>query len=79
VERDGDIGGQEIMSGKYLGVTDAGFRLGLSASRVRQLEAAGILHAEKLPNGQRIFLAEDVDRLARERAQRKQMAMSKVS
>jgi DNA-binding transcriptional MerR regulator len=60
------------MSSRFLGVTDTAVRLGLSTSRVRQLESEGVLPAEKLPNGQRIFLAEDVDRLALERKRQRQ-------
>ena len=60
------------MSSKYLGVTDTAVRLGVSASRVRQLECEGVLPAEKLPSGQRIFLAKDVERLAAEREQHRQ-------
>jgi DNA-binding transcriptional MerR regulator len=55
------------MSSRFLGVTDTAVRLGVSASRVRQLEDEGILPAERLPSGQRIFLAEDVDRVAQQR------------
>jgi DNA-binding transcriptional MerR regulator len=59
------------MSSKYIGVTDTAVKLGCSASRVRQLEIAGLLPAEKLPSGQRIFRTEDVERLAAEREQQK--------
>lgn len=62
------------MNCKILGTTDAAMRLGCSAERVRQLEREGKLPAEKMPSGQRIFRAEDVERLAEERARQKQTA-----
>ena len=55
------------MSCKFLGTTDAALRLGCSAEYVRQLERAGKLPAEKMPNGRRVFKAEDVERLAAKR------------
>lgn len=57
------------MSCRFLGTTDVAMRLGCSAERVRQLERAGKLLAEKMPSGQRVFRAEDVERLAIEREQ----------
>jgi excisionase family DNA binding protein len=61
------------MSTTILGTTDAAFRLGCSAERVRQLERAGKLPAEKTLGGQRIFKTEDVERLAAERIEQKQL------
>jgi excisionase family DNA binding protein len=58
------------MAARLLGTTDVAHRLGCSAERVRQLEREGKLAAEKTPRGQRIFNAEDVERLATEREQR---------
>ena len=56
------------MSHKFLGTTDTAMRLGCSAEYVRQLERAGKLPAEKMPNGRRVFNAEDVERLRAGRA-----------
>src|SRR5262245_27575633 len=58
------------MNHRFLGTTDTAMRLGCSAEYVRQLERAGKLPAEKMPNGRRVFLAEDVERLAQERVQK---------
>lgn len=64
------------MSARLLGTTDVALRLGCSAERVRQLEREGKLSAERMVSGQRIFRAEDVERLAleRERQKREQAA-----
>lgn len=59
------------MNYKILGTTDVALRLGCSTERVRQLEREGKLTAEKTPSGQRIFMTEDVERLAAEREQQK--------
>ena len=64
------------MRHRFLGTTDAAMRLGCSAEYVRQLERAGRLPAEKMPNGRRVFKVEDVERLREERAraqEKKQM------
>lgn len=61
------------MSCRFLGTTDAALRLGCSAEYVRQLERAGKLPAEKMPNGRRVFSAEDVERLALEREERQKI------
>ena len=45
--------------------------LGVSAERIRQLEKLGRLPARKTAGGIRIFLRQDVERLAAERAARK--------
>jgi DNA-binding transcriptional MerR regulator len=50
-----------------LGTTDVALLLRCSTERVRQLEREGKLPAEKMPSGQRVFRAEDVERLAAER------------
>jgi excisionase family DNA binding protein len=42
--------------------------LGVSDDRVRQLEAKGLLRAERTTSGTRLFDAADVKRLAAERA-----------
>jgi excisionase family DNA binding protein len=55
------------MSYEILGTTDVALRLGCSAERVRQLEREGKLPAEKMLRGQRLFKADDVERLAVER------------
>lgn len=55
------------MSSKLLGTMDAAERLGCSTERVRQLEREGKLPAERMASGQRVFRAEDVERLAAER------------
>lgn len=60
------------MAAKLLGTTDAALRLGCSAERVRQLEREGKLSAERMASGQRVFRAEDVERLAAERNQYRQ-------
>jgi DNA-binding transcriptional MerR regulator len=59
------------MAARFLGTTDAALRLGCSAERVRQLEWEGKLSAERMASGQRVFYAEDVDRLASERERQK--------
>jgi excisionase family DNA binding protein len=56
------------MAYTLLSTADAALRLGCSAERVRQLEREGKLPAEKMPGGQRVFKAEDVERIAKERA-----------
>ncbi|MBI2526598.1 MAG: MerR family DNA-binding transcriptional regulator [Candidatus Rokubacteria bacterium] len=47
---------------------EAGQLLQVSAERVRQLERAGLLHAFRTARGYRIFLLEDVERLAAARS-----------
>lgn len=59
---------------QLLGTTDAALKLGCSAEWVRRLADEGKLPAERTANGQRIFRAEDVERLAEERARQKQAA-----
>jgi hypothetical protein len=59
------------MDCRILGTTDTAIRLGCSAEYVRQLERAGKLPAEKMPNGRRVFKAEDVERLATQRKEQK--------
>lgn len=53
---------------ELLSVGDAARRLGLSASGVRHLEALGVLPATRTAGGLRLYRAEDVARVARERA-----------
>ena len=67
------------MACRILGTTDVALRLGCSTERVRQLEREGKLPAEKTARGQRIFRAEDVERLVAERDRCRQVkkAMSK--
>jgi len=60
-----------IKSDDALTTLDVATRLEISAERVRQLEQAGILRAVKLPKGQRIFSAADVEVLRLQRAARK--------
>jgi excisionase family DNA binding protein len=67
------------MGCKVLGTTDAAMRLGCSAEYVRQLERAGKLPAEKMPNGRRVFKTEDVERLAVEREQRQKAKRTRAS
>jgi excisionase family DNA binding protein len=55
----------------FLGITDAAQILNVSPERVRQLEKEGKLRAERMSRGQRIFREEDVETLARERAEMK--------
>jgi len=52
---------------RLLGTTDAAIKLHCSAEWVRRLADEGKLPAERTANGQRIFRAEDVERLAAER------------
>ena len=59
------------MNTTLLGITDAARLLNVSPERVRQLEREGKLSAERMSRGQRIFKAEDVERLATEREQQK--------
>lgn len=60
------------MVARLLGTTDVALKLGCSAERVRQLEGEGKLTAERTAGGRRIFLADDVERLAEERERQKQ-------
>lgn len=60
------------MAARLLGTTDVALRLGCSAQRVRQLERAGKLSAERMASGQRVFTVEDVERLATERERQKE-------
>jgi len=59
------------MTHQILGTTDVALLLGCSTERVRQLEREGKLLAEKMPSGQRVFRAEDVEKLAQERKRQK--------
>jgi DNA-binding transcriptional MerR regulator len=52
---------------KLVSPGDAAKRLNLSASRVIQLDRAGVLPAMRDSAGRRFFDAEDVERFARER------------
>ena len=61
------------MTARLMGTKDVALRLGCSAERVRQLEREGILPAQKMPSGQRIFCNEDVERLALERKQQRRV------
>lgn len=67
------------MACRILGTTDVALRLGCSTERVRQLEREGKLPAEKTARGQRIFRAEDVERLAAERNRNRQAKNAKAS
>lgn len=58
------------MNSKLLTGDDAQ-RLGLSPDRVRQLERAGVLLAQRTPTGLRLYDRDVVERLAAERAQRR--------
>jgi len=51
--------------------TDVGRILRLGEDRVRALADAGVLHVERTPSGLRIFRRDDVERVARERAERR--------
>jgi len=51
---------------------DVARRLGVTSERVRQLERQGVLKAERTVSGLRIFNASDVERLARERQERRE-------
>lgn len=53
-------------------LSDAADILGLAERSVRSLEAAGILHAQRTPRGLRIFRRGDVERVAAERAARRE-------
>ena len=52
---------------ELMGTGEVALRLRLSAERVRQLEAAGKLQAWRTGAGRRVFLRDDVERLAQER------------
>ena len=54
---------------------DVGRRLKLSTSRVIQLDREGALPALRDSSGRRIYLAETVERFAREREERRAKAM----
>ena len=56
---------------QLLGTTDVAIKLQCSAEWVRRLADKGELPAERTAGGQRIFRAEDVERLASEREQLK--------
>ena len=56
---------------RLLGTTDAAIKLQCSAEWVRRLADGGKLPAERTAGGQRIFRAEDVERLAAERERQK--------
>lgn len=58
------------MAKELLGTYDASLRLGVSPEMVRYLERTGKLPARRTAGGVRIFLAEDVERLAAERETR---------
>jgi excisionase family DNA binding protein len=59
------------MESQIMATIDVARRLNCSPDRVRQLEREGKLPAQKMPRGQRVFKAEDVERLAVEREQQK--------
>jgi DNA-binding transcriptional MerR regulator len=50
------------MASEFIGTSDVARWLNLSVDRIRQLEREGILPAEKLPSGQRIFRVSDVEK-----------------
>ncbi|HEV8328153.1 MAG TPA: helix-turn-helix domain-containing protein [Nitrospiraceae bacterium] len=54
------------MGTDLLTTSDAAKRLDRSPDRIRQLERAGKLPAQKTRSGVRLFKAADVDRLARQ-------------
>ena len=56
---------------QILGARDVGLRLGVSSQRVRQLVAEGRISGARTPSGWWVFAAEDIDRFARERKERK--------
>ena len=62
------------MSEVLLMATDAARILGMSAENVRALEKSGKLPAMKTTSGRRIFKASDVERLAAEREQAKEVS-----
>jgi DNA-binding transcriptional MerR regulator len=55
----------------YLAPGDVARRLGLSVSRITQLDREGKLPAERDSSGRRLFDPDVVERFARERAQRR--------
>jgi excisionase family DNA binding protein len=59
--------------------TEVALRLQCSAENVRALERNRKLQAEKTANGRRIFRSEDVDRLAQERAQAKELKAARAA
>lgn len=64
---------------QLLGTTDVALKLGCSAEWVRRLADEGKLPAERTASGQRIFRAEDVERLAAERNRNRQSKSAKAS
>ncbi len=54
-------------SERYTGTSGAARALKISESAVRDLERRGVLPAERTSTGQRLFKAEDVDRVGRAR------------
>lgn len=64
---------------RYLEPADAAGVLGITPQRVRDLARRGVLPvAATTPRGARLFRAEDVERLARERAARRDQAAAAV-
>jgi DNA-binding transcriptional MerR regulator len=53
-------------------ISDAALILRLAERSVRSLEAAGVLHAQRTPRGLRVFRRGDVERVAAERAARRE-------
>ena len=57
---------QEVDMNELLTTGDTAKRIKRSTDRVRQLERAGKLPAQKTRSGQRLFKASDVDRFAKQ-------------
>lgn len=64
----------EASEAMLLAPRDAGRVLGVSTSRVIQLARAGVLRELRDSANRRLFRKEDVARLARDRAERRQKA-----
>jgi DNA-binding transcriptional MerR regulator len=56
------------MENKLLSVGQAARAPGLSEKTIRALEARGLIKADRVANGIRIFQAKEVERFARERS-----------
>jgi DNA-binding transcriptional MerR regulator len=57
---------------------DAGRRLGLTSSRLAQLDREGVLTAVKDSSGRRLFLAADVEMLAQVRETRRRAGRASI-
>lgn len=67
------------MTTTLLAPRDVALRLGLSTSRVVQLDREGILRAMRDRSGRRIYTEESVEEFARARDERRAVALSNMA